>query len=127
MQANKDESTTETIEPCAASTKAKWLVGLETQPTNKCLITQKAMWVWSLNQPTVVHLVPSSDQGFQLTSQIWADMCGGYGMMMDPYPHPQHLKVVKPLSYVWSGYENHSMWVWSLKHFTRASFGVKQQ
>jgi hypothetical protein len=38
------------------------------------------------------------------------------------------MKVVKHLLflYVWSGCENHSMWVWSLTHFTRASFGTKQ-
>jgi hypothetical protein len=46
--------------------------------------------------------------------------------MMDPYPHPQHMKVVNHLSYVWSGCENQSMWVWSLNHCTWVSFGAKQ-
>ena len=42
-----------------------------------------------------LHLAPSSDPGFELrTSQIWTEKCSGNGMMMDPYPHPQHMKVV---------------------------------
>ena len=45
---------------------------------------------------------PSSDPGFQLTSQIQTNTCGGNGIMTDPYPHPQHMKVVKHLVYVWS-------------------------
>jgi len=63
-----------------------------------------------------LHLVESSALGFQPTSQILTDKCGGNGMMMDPYPHPQHMKV----------HGKHSMWVWSLNHCTRASFGAKQ-
>jgi hypothetical protein len=39
-------------------------------------------------------LAPSSDPGFELTSQIWTNKCGGNVMMMDPYPHPQHMKVI---------------------------------
>ena len=57
-----------------------------------------------------LHSAPSSDQGFRYTSQIWTNQCGGKGMVMDPYPLPQHMKVVKQLSYVWSGCGNHSMW-----------------
>ena len=56
--------------------------------------------------------------------------CGGKGMMMDPNPnHPQHMnmKVVNHLVYVWSGYGNHSMWVWSLNICTRASCGAQQR
>jgi hypothetical protein len=41
------------------------------------------------------HSAPSSDPGFQLISQIVTNKCDGNGMMMDPYPHPQHMKVVK--------------------------------
>ena len=33
----------------------------------------------------------------QLTSQIWASKCGGNGIMSDPYPHPQHMKIVNDL------------------------------
>ena len=35
-------------------------------------------------------LQPSSDAGFQLTSQIWVITCSdnGNGMMMDLYAHP---------------------------------------
>jgi len=73
-----------------------------------------------------LHFAPHSDPGFQPTSQIWADNYGGNGMMMDPYPHPQHMKVVKHLSYNWRGGGNHSMWIWSLNQGTVASFSFKQ-
>ena len=43
---------------------------------------------------------PSSDPGFRPTCQIWTGKCGGNGMMMDPYPHPQQMKVVNHLAYV---------------------------
>ena len=49
-----------------------------------------------------------------------------YGMMTDPYPHPQHMKVVKHVVYIWSGCRNHSTWVWRLNHHTKASFSTKQ-
>jgi hypothetical protein len=48
-----------------------------------------------------LHLMQSNDLGFQLTFQIWTGKCGGNGMMMDPYPHPQHMKVVKHLEWKW--------------------------
>ena len=51
----------------------------------------------------------------------------GNSMTMDPYPHPQHMKVVNHLAYVWSACENHSMWVWSLNQCTRALFAVPQR
>jgi hypothetical protein len=41
------------------------------------------------------HSAPSSDPGFQLISQILTNKFGGNGMMMDPYPLPQHMKIVK--------------------------------
>ena len=50
-----------------------------------------------------------------------------YCSSSDPYPHPQHMKVVKHLSYVWRGCVNHSMWVWSLKQCTSGSFSAKQR
>jgi hypothetical protein len=52
-----------------------------------------------------LHLAPRprSDPRFHLTSQILIYMSCGNGMMTDPYPHPQHMKVVKHLVYVWSG------------------------
>jgi hypothetical protein len=58
-----------------------------------------------------LHLVPSSDPGFLLISQIQTNKSGGDGMMMDPYAYPQHMKVVKHLSYVWRGSGDHFMWV----------------
>ena len=60
-------------------------------------------------------------QDFSSLSQIWMDKVDGNNMMTNPYPHPQHMKCVKHLSYVWSGGGNHSTWVWSLKHCTRAA------
>jgi hypothetical protein len=60
-----------------------------------------------------LHLAPSSDsdQAFLLISRIQTNKCGGIGMMMVPYAHPQHMKVVKHLSYVWRGSGDHFMWV----------------
>jgi hypothetical protein len=55
---------------------------------------------------------------------IWASKNGGNGMMMNPYPHPQHRKVVNHFVYVWSGYESHFMQVMSLNHCTKASVSV---
>ena len=54
-----------------------------------------------------LHLAPSSDQGFQTAIYMWTDKCGENIIMVDPYSHPQHMKVVKHLSYVWSGYGSH--------------------
>jgi hypothetical protein len=73
-----------------------------------------------------LHLVPSSDPGFCLTFQIWANKYGYISMMMDPYPHPQHMKVAKHLVHIWTRCGNHSTWVWSLNHCTKASFSTKQ-
>ena len=50
-----------------------------------------------------LHSAPSSDPGFQPTSKIGADMFVGNGLMTDPYPHPQHMKVVKHLIYIQGG------------------------
>jgi hypothetical protein len=58
----------------------------------------------------------SSDPGFQLTSQIWTNKCGGNVMMTDPYPHPKHMKVIKHLIYVWNECANNSTWIWRLNH-----------
>ena len=51
------------------------------------------------------YLVTSSDPGIQPTSKIGANKYWGNGMMADPYPHPQHMKVVNHLVYVWVLYE----------------------
>jgi len=41
-----------------------------------------------------LHSAPSSDAGFQPTSQIFTEKkCGSNGMMMDPHSHPLHIKV----------------------------------
>ncbi len=49
----------------------------------------------SLNQWAKAFLVPSSYPGFHLTSQIWANKCGGNSMTPHLYPHPLQRKVVK--------------------------------
>jgi hypothetical protein len=37
---------------------------------------------------------------FSELSQIWENLCGGNGMNVLPYPHPQLFKVFKHLIYV---------------------------
>ncbi len=37
---------------------------------------------------------------FRELSQIWGNLCGGNGMSVLPYPHPQLFKVFKHLIYV---------------------------
>ena len=58
-----------------------------------------SMWVCSLNHSAqVLHSAPiSCDPGFQLTFQIWTDKHDFILMIIDPYPHPQHMKVVEHL------------------------------
>ncbi len=41
---------------------------------------------------------------FSQVSQIWGNLCGGNGVSVLPYPHPQLLKVFKHLIHVWHGY-----------------------
>jgi hypothetical protein len=36
---------------------------------------------------------------FRELSQIWGNLCGGNGMNVPPYPHPQLFKVFKHLIY----------------------------
>ena len=73
-----------------------------------------------------LHPAPSSDSGFQPTYQILTGKCDGNSLMMNPYLHPQHMKVVKHMLYVWSGCGKHSTWVWSLNQCTRAESSAKQ-
>jgi hypothetical protein len=40
---------------------------------------------------------------FRELSQIWGNLCGGNGVSVLPYPHPQLFKVFKHLIYVWHG------------------------
>jgi hypothetical protein len=51
-------------------------------------------------------------------SQIWTNKCGGNGMVMDPYAHPQQMNVLEHLEYASGGCGNHSRWVLSLNHCT---------
>jgi hypothetical protein len=91
-----------------------------------CGIHSTWAWVWSSTNAQGLHIPPSSDPGFQPTSQIWADKRGSNCMTMDPYPHPQHMKDVKCLVYVWSKGGIHSTWVGSLYQCTMASYTTKQ-
>jgi hypothetical protein len=47
--------------------------------------------------------------------------------MMDPYAHPQHMKVVKHLSFVEQECGNHSMLGTSLNNCTMTSFETQQR
>jgi hypothetical protein len=40
---------------------------------------------------------------FSKLSQIWGYVCGGNGVSVLPYAHPQLCKVFKHLIYVWRG------------------------
>jgi len=42
-------------------------------------------------------------QDFSQLSQIWVYVCGGKGVSVLPYPHPQLFKVFKHLIYVCHG------------------------
>ena len=44
-----------------------------------------------------LYPAPSIDSAFHLTSQILTNKCDGNGMMTDPYPHLQHVKVMNSL------------------------------
>ena len=46
-----------------------------------------------------VHLHNTKD--FIQFFQIWDNVCGGKGMSVHPYTHPQHLKVLKHLCIAW--------------------------
>jgi len=68
-----------------------------------------SMWVWSRFNQCIMASFSTKQRppGFQPTSQIWTIKCGGSGLMMDPYPHLLHMKVVKRLVYVWRKSEIH--------------------
>ena len=55
----------------------------------------------SLNHGTVawfVHL-PYIIYDFSQFSQIWGNICGGDNVSVQPYAHPQQMKVLKHLTY----------------------------
>ncbi len=72
------------------------------------------------------HNIESNHLGYTCDSDPELEFISHSKKTFIPYPHPQHMKVVTHLVYVWSGCGNHSMWVWSLNHCTRASFSAKQ-
>ena len=62
------------------------------------------------------HMLVSCDSGIELISKIWAWKCPGNKVMMDPYAHPHHIKLIQHLVYAWFGCGMSSGWVASLKH-----------
>jgi hypothetical protein len=46
------------------------------------------------------HIYNILDFSFSKLSQIWGNLCGGNGMNVPPYPHPQLFKVFKHLIFV---------------------------
>ena len=71
-------------------------------------------------------LQPSSDPGFWLIYQTATCTCRDNEVVMDPYAHPLHMKVVKHLVYVWYGCVIHSGWVWSLIACVMVWFAAQQ-
>ncbi len=60
-----------------------------------------SMWSWGLNQ-RVMTLVSSHTvtQEFLQLPKLFAKEYGGCGMMVDPYDHPQHMKVLNLSEYI---------------------------
>ena len=48
----------------------------------------------------MVYSLAVTHEGFRLISQIWDSTCRENEVVMDPYAHPLHMKVVKHLVYV---------------------------
>jgi hypothetical protein len=68
-----------------------------------------AILCWVIASATMIALfVAQLCHRFELSFQIWANTCGGTGMMMAPYAHPLHMKVVNQRLYVICGCGNHS-------------------
>ena len=58
----------------------------------------------SLNDSVVGSFPHLHHLGFSKLSQFWGNLCGGNGMSVPAYPHPQLFKVFKHLIYVvWHG------------------------
>jgi len=55
---------------------------------------------YSLNNSVLGSFPHLHHLGFQL-SKFWGNLCGGNGMSVLPYAHPQLFKVFKHLIYVW--------------------------
>jgi hypothetical protein len=57
-------------------------------------------WFYSLNDSVVGLFSHFIMYDFSQLSQIWGYVCGGNGMNVLPYAHPQLFKVFKHLIYV---------------------------
>jgi len=55
---------------------------------------------YSLNDSVVGSFPHIITYDFSKLSQIWGSLCGGNGMNVLPYPHPQLFQVFKHLIYV---------------------------
>ncbi len=84
-------------------------------------------WIWKpfhvgLGPQPMLHDIICTvhlNQEFGQLPIIWADGCGG---VVNPSAHPQHMNDRKHLVYIWSGYGNHSMWIWGLNKCSMTSF-----
>ena len=85
--------------------------------------------VWSLNLWTMMLFQYSSNPGILQISKLrphcW--WLWWYWLEMDPCLHPQHMNALQHLVYVWNGYGDHCMRIWSLDHLTMTLFAVIQQ
>ena len=72
----------------------------------------------SLTMKLFCLFYPASTQDL-LISKIWAIICGGNGVMMDPYAYPLQEKAIKHLSYI------HKIEVRSSLKWSAASIMVK--
>jgi hypothetical protein len=86
------------------------------------------MEVWTIPCGIISSTTAMVSSDTQQSSMISVDFPnrvlqgGGNSMMGAPYPHPQYMKYVNPLLYVWNGSGNHSMWDESLSHCMMISF-----
>ena len=54
------------------------------------------------------------------------DLHRHYSVRVDPYAHPQHIKVLKHFVYVWHGCGMYSKWVWSFNCDLITSLGLNK-
>ena len=82
----------------------------------------QSMWVWSLNNSTMITFVPQLRHQRVGSMQIWSIKYGSIGMMVDPSVNPLHVINDKHLAHVCSRYGDHSMLVWSLNKSIMITF-----
>ena len=74
-------------------------------------------WVYSLNHCiSPSYVLPGQYPEFYQNSKSLVNMSSRNVVRTHPYAHPQHMKVVKLLAYVWHWCEINLGWVYSLNH-----------